>query len=203
MGDYLFRKTLQKLNHHLLSLEWILNVIFIDEREVVEQATSTKKSVCWWWFQSWYKSHLLHAINFWSYREVRSGAETSPTETLGGWGTLHPSKQLTLPRGQHHQYPIHYKEQRKKKGGKQGRERNNKHLFTVTVVIFAAIFFMIYDWLRERLEVNWLGQVNWLRCGSCSEVAFGNNQNIGGNKRARSNFHHNDKKVKSHFVTSL
>lgn len=32
MGDYLFRKTLQKLNHHLLSLEWILNAIFIDEQ---------------------------------------------------------------------------------------------------------------------------------------------------------------------------
>lgn len=112
---------------------------------------STKKSVCWWWCQGWYKSRLLHAINFWSYREVRSEAArgTSPTETLGGWGTLHPSKQLSLPRGQYQQYPIHYKEQRKKEGGKQGRERNNKHLFTVAVVTFSAIFFMIYDWLWE------------------------------------------------------
>lgn len=116
---------------------------------LVEQAMSTKKSVCWWWCRGWYKSRLLHAINFWSYREVRSEAATgtSPTETLGGWGTLHPSKQLSLPRGQHQQYPIHYKGQRKKEGGKQGRERNNKHLFTVTGVTFSAIFFMIYDWL--------------------------------------------------------
>lgn len=99
-----------------------------------------------------YKSCLLHAINFCGYREVWSEAATgtSPTETSGGWGTLHPSKQVSLPRGQHQQYPIHYKGQKEKEGGKQGGERNNKHLFTVTVVTFSPIYSMIYDQLLEK-----------------------------------------------------
>lgn len=93
-----------------------------------------------------------HTINLWGYREVGSEAATgtSPTETSGGWGTLHPSKQVSLPRGQHQQYPIHYKGQKEKEGGKQGGERNNKHLFTVTVVTFSPVFSVIYDQLLEK-----------------------------------------------------
>lgn len=151
VGDFLFRKTLQELNHHLLSLQRILNVIFIDERCWFEQATSTKKSVCWWWCQGRYKSRLLHVINFWSYREVRSEAATgtSPTETLGGWGTLHQVNNSPCPEGSTNNNPSITKSRERKEGGKQGRERNNKHLFTVAVVTFSVIFFMIYDLLWE------------------------------------------------------
>lgn len=154
----------QKFNHRLNGWEWILDLYWWIR--LLEQATSTEKSVCWWCCRGRYKSRLLHAINFWSYREVRSEAATgtSPTETIGGWGTLHPSKQLSLPRGQHQQYPIHYKGQKKKEGGKQGGERNNKHLFTVTVVTFSPIFFMIYDWLLESLR--WIDWFRWIWDGS-------------------------------------
>lgn len=110
------------------------------------------RSILWLRWGPTYKSCLFHAINFWSYREVWSEAATgtSPTETSGGWGTLHPSKQVSLPRGQRQQYPIHYKGQKEKEGGKQGGERNNKHLFTVTIVTFSPIFSVIYDQLLEK-----------------------------------------------------
>lgn len=124
-------------------------------------------SIPWHRWGPTYKSRLLHAINFWSYREVWSEAATgtSPTETSGGWGTLHPSKQVSLPRGQHQQYPIHYKGQKEKEGGKQGGERNNKHLFTVTVVTFSPIFSMIYDQLLEKPCGGLIG------LGGCRTVA--------------------------------
>lgn len=45
------------------------------------------------------------------------------------------------PEGSTNNTLIHYGEERKKEGGKQGKERNNKHLFTVAVVTFSVIFF--------------------------------------------------------------
>lgn len=160
MGDYLFRKTPEIKSpstefgvNSKCDLYWWTGL--------VEQAMSTKKSVCWWWCQGWYKSRLLHAINFWTYREVRSEAatRTSPTETLGGWGTLHPSKQLSLPRGQHQQYPIHYKEQRKKEGGKQeGKETTNIYLLSL-LSLFQPFF---HDLRLALRSLRWIDWVRWI-----------------------------------------
>lgn len=47
MGDYLFRKTLLKLNHHLLGLGWILNVIFIDEQRLWAQRSRPVGGGAW------------------------------------------------------------------------------------------------------------------------------------------------------------
>lgn len=82
-----------------------------------------------------------------------AAAGTSPTETLGGWGFLYPSKQLCLPRGQNQQYPIHYKEYRRKEGKNNKSKRNNKHLFAVLVIIIPVIF----QWFKRTqgdVEIN-------------------------------------------------
>lgn len=89
-----------------------------------------------------------------------AAAGTSPTETLGGWGFLHPSKQLCLPRGQHQQYPIHYKEYRRREGENNKRKRNNKHLFAV---IIQVVFFSDLKELNEscgKLIMSGIDQFN-------------------------------------------
>lgn len=146
VADYLFRKTLQKLNHHLQSLEWILNVIFIDE---------------WGWLSK-----------PWAQRSqsVGGGADadinhvSSMLLTFGATGRLgvrllqeHPLQRPLVdgglytqvnnspcPEGSTDNTPSITKgRERKRVGNKEGKEKN-KHLFTVTVVTFSA-FFVIYD----------------------------------------------------------
>lgn len=166
MTDYLFGKKKEKNSQEIKSASTEFGVNSKCDlywwTGLVEQATSTKKSDCWWCCQGWYKSRLLHAINFWSYGEVRSEAATgtSPTETLGGWGTLHPSKQLSLPRGQHQQYPIHYKEQRKKEGGKQGREKKQQtFIYCHRCHLFHHFF---HDLRLAPRTLRWIDWVRWV-----------------------------------------
>lgn len=160
-ADYLFRKTPQKLNHHLQSLEWILNVIFIDE---------------WGWLS-----------RPWAQRSqsVGGGAEadinhvSSMLLTFGATGRLgvrllqeHPLQRPLVdgglytqvnnspcPEGSTNNTPSITKgKERKRVGNKEGKETTNIYLLSLV-----SLFQPFFSWFTigsEKLEVNWLVQVN-------------------------------------------
>ena len=131
------------------------------QMRLVEQAMSTK-SVCWWWCRAWYKSRLLMLLTFGATGRlgVRLLQEHPLQRPLVDEGLYTQVNNSPLPRGQHQQYPIHYKGQRRKEGGRQGRERNNKHLFTVTVVTSSTIFFLDL-WLALK-SLRWIDWFRWI-----------------------------------------
>lgn len=145
--DYLFRKTLQKLNHQQQSLEWILNVIFIDE---------------WGWLsRPWAQisqsvgggaeAHINHvssmlltfgATGRFGLRPLQEHPLQRPLVNGGLYTQVNNSP---CPEGSTNNTPSITKgRERKRVGSEEGKETTNIYLVLV-LSLFLTIFFMIYD----------------------------------------------------------
>lgn len=156
MTDYLFgkkkrKKTLKKLNQHLLSLEWILNAICIDERGWSSRPQAQRSQTVGGAAKADinHVSSMLLTFEAMGRLGVRLLQEHPLQRPLVDGGLYTQVNNSPCPEGSTNNTPSITKSRERKRVGNREGKRNNKHLFTVTVVTFFTIFFMIYGWLRE------------------------------------------------------
>lgn len=162
MGDCLFRKTLQKLNHHLLSLEWILNVIFIDERGRLSRPWAQRSQSVGGGAKADinHVSSMLLTFGAIGRLGVRLLQEHPLQRPLVDGGLYTQVNNSPCPEGSTNNTPsITKSRERKRVGNKEGKETTNIYLLSLL-----SLFQPFFSWFTidsEKLEVNWLGQVKF------------------------------------------
>lgn len=141
----------QKLNQHLLSLEWILNAICIDERGWSSRPRAQRSQTVGGAAKADinHVSSMLLTFESMGRLGVRLLQEHPLQRPLVDGGLYTQVNNSPCPEGSTNNTPSITKSRERKRVGNREGKRNNKHLFTVTVVNFFTIFFMIYGWLRE------------------------------------------------------
>lgn len=162
------------MKSHLLTLEWILNVIFIDG---------------WGWLNR-PRAQRSQSVGGGSKADINHVSSMLLTfgaiERLGGrllqehplqrplvdGGLYIQVNNSPCPEGSTNNSPsITTSRERKRVGNKEGKETTNIYLLSLL-----SLFYPIFSWFTissEKLEVNWLGQVNlrkrhWSWYGSSS-----------------------------------
>lgn len=157
--DYLFRKTLQKLNHQQQSLEWILNVIFIDEwgwlsRPWAQRSQSVGGGA---------EAHINHvssmlltfgATGRFGLRPLQEHPLQRPLVNGGLYTQVNNSP---CPEGSTNNTPSIIKgRERKRVGSKEGKETTNIYLVLMLSLFFNHFFHDLQQAPRSLKWIDWL-----------------------------------------------
>lgn len=160
MGDYLFRKTLKKLNHHLLSLEWILNVIFIDEQSWLNRPRAQRSQSV----GGGSKADINHVssmlLTFGAIGRLGVRLRHPLQRPLVDGGLYTQVNNSPCPEGSTTNIPsITKSRERKRVGNKEGKETTNIYLLSLSS--FLQPFFSWFTTDSEK-GLRWIDWVRWI-----------------------------------------
>lgn len=146
----IYLEKLQKLNHHLLSLEWILNVIFIDEQGWLSKPWAQRSQSV----GGGAKADINHVFSMLltsgpiGRLGVRLLQEHPLQRPLVDGGLYTQVNNSPCPEGSTNNTPsITKSRERKRVGNKRGKKQQT--FIYCHCCHFFSHFFMIYDWLWE------------------------------------------------------
>ena len=162
MGDFLFRKTLQKLNHHLLSLEWILNVIFIDEWSWLSRPQAQRSRLVGGGVKADinHVSSMLLTFGAKGRLGVRLLQEHPLQRPLVDGGLYTQVNNSPCPEGSTNNNPSITESRERKRVGNTERKGTTNIYLPSLLSLFQSFFF--HDLRLARKSLRWIDWVRWI-----------------------------------------